>query len=274
MTCRNRQIILDAEPIMVGIVNVTPDSFYDGGKFAGHDAALAHSTRLIEEGAGMLDLGGQSTRPRHEEISADEEITRILPVLEALVSRATVPLSVDTYKPAVARAALHAGAHVLNDIHGLQRSPELAELGAEFGCPVIVMHNERGFEDWTGDPLERIRRFFEASLEIAARAGLRREQIILDPGIGFSKTPEQNLAILGRLRELKQFGCPLLVGASRKSTIGRVLGGLPPEERLEGTLATTALAVAQGVEFIRVHDVQANLRAAKVPHAIRRASSL
>ncbi|MDO8540674.1 MAG: dihydropteroate synthase [Opitutaceae bacterium] len=273
LPCRDRQIVVGGEPLIVGVLNVTPDSFFDGGKFTVLESALAQAQRMVIDGAAMLDIGGQSTRPGHEEISDEEEIARVIPVLEAFAPRSSVPLSIDTYKPAVARAALRAGAHVLNDIHGLQRSPELAEVAAEFGCPVIVMHNDVAFPEFAGDPIQSIKRFFAASLEIAARSGISRERVILDPGIGFAKTPEQNLAIMGRLAELKCVGCPLLLGASRKSTIGRVLGGLPPEERLEGTLATTVLAVWQEVDFIRVHDVQANLRAAQMAYAIRQASS-
>lgn len=272
MPCRNRQIVVGGEPRIVGILNLTPDSFFDGGNFTGFDAALAQAQRLIAEGAAMLDIGGQSTRPGHEEIPDEEEIARVMPVLEALVLRTSVPLSIDTYKPAVARAALRAGAHVLNDIRGLQRSPELAEIAAEFGCPLIIMHQDAAFPGFAGDPIPHLRRFFAASLAVATRAGVARERVILDPGIGFAKTPGQNLAIMGRLAELKCFGCPLLLGASRKSTIGSVLGGLPPGERLEGTLATTALAVWQEVDLIRVHDVQANLRAAQMTYAIRQAS--
>jgi dihydropteroate synthase len=273
MHCRDRQLVLGGEPLMVGIINITPDSFFDGGKFAARDAAIAQAERLVAEGAALLDLGGQSTRPGHEEVSVEEEIARVVPVIAALAPRLPVPLSIDTYKPDVARAALRAGAHLVNDVHGLQGDLQIAAIVAEFGCPVIVMHNEATFLEFAGDPIERMKRFFDTSLAIAARAGIPREQMILDPGIGFAKTPAQNLALMGRLGELRSFGCPLLLGASRKSTLGRVLGGLPPEERLEGTLATTALAVWQGVEFIRVHDVQANLRAAKVAYAIRQASS-
>lgn len=255
----------------MGILNVTPDSFSDGGKFMSLDAAVRQAEQMVSEGAAVLDIGGQSTRPGHNEISAADEIARIAPVIEALLGRVAVPLSVDTYKPEVARATLKAGAHVLNDVYGLQRNPELAEIAAEFGCPVIVMHQEPAFRETPGDTLGKLTAFFHRSLEIAARAGLARERLILDPGIGFAKTAAQNLEILGRLAELHAFGCPVLLGASRKSVISHVLP-LPPEERLEGTLAITALAVWQRVDIIRVHEVRANLRAAKIAHAIRQAS--
>ena len=268
LRCRDREIAVGGEPRIVGILNVTPDSFSDGGKFAEPEAAIAQAVRLVEEGAAVVDVGGQSTRPGYEEISAEEEIARAVPVIAALVSRLSVPFSIDTYKPAVARAALEAGAHVINDIHGLQRDPAMARLAAEFGCAVIVMHHDAAFRETPGDVIENMKKFFRCSLQIAAQAGVTDDRLVLDPGIGFGKTHRQNLEILARLAELKSLGFPLLLGASRKSTIGNVLG-LPPEDRLEGTLATTVLAVWQGVEFIRVHDVRANVRAAKMAAALR-----
>jgi dihydropteroate synthase len=268
LKCRDRAVVVGRETLLVGILNLTPDSFSDGGKFAAGESALAQASRLVEDGAAIIDVGGQSTRPGYEEISDEEEISRVVPAITALVPRLPVPISIDTYKPAVARAALQAGAHLINDIYGLQRNPELARLAAEFGCPVVVMHNDAAFREAPGDTIYKIKIFFDRSREIAAQAGLAENLIVLDPGIGFGKTQEQNLEILARLSELKLLGFPLWLGASRKSVIGNVLG-LPPDERLEGTLATTALAVWQGVEFIRVHDVRANARAAKMAAAIR-----
>ncbi|MGA3007549.1 MAG: dihydropteroate synthase [Opitutaceae bacterium] len=268
LKCRDRAVKIGRETLLVGILNVTPDSFFDGGKLTGLESALAQASRLVEEGAALIDVGGQSTRPGYEEISIAEEIARVAPVIAALVPRLPVPVSVDTYQPAVARAALQAGAHLLNDIQGLQRSPEMARVAAEFGCPVVVMHNDASFRETPGDLIYKIKIYFDRSREIAAQAGLSEDLIVLDPGIGFAKTQAQNLEILARLAELKALGLPLWLGASRKSVIGNVLA-LPPEERLEGTLATTALAVWQGVEFIRVHDVRANVRAAKMAAAIR-----
>jgi len=267
---RLKTLPLAEGPYMVGILNVTPDSFYDGGRHAGLAAALAQARQLIAEGAAIIDIGGQSTRPGHAEVTVAEEIARVVPVIEALVGTVTVPLAIDTYKPAVARAALAAGADLLNDVHGFQRHPELARLAAEFGCGVILMHQEAGFAATARAPLPRIAEFFRRSLAVAASAGVRPDGLILDPGIGFAKTPAQNLEILGGLGELAALGHPLLLGASRKSVIDHVLA-LPPAERLEGTLATTALAVWQGVDFIRVHDVRANLRAARMARAIRAA---
>jgi dihydropteroate synthase len=215
------------------------------------------------------------------EISAEEEIARVVPVIEQLVRLGKVVVSIDTYKPAVARAALEAGAHVLNDVHGLQGSPELARLAADHGAAVVAMHHDEKFRDYVRRPgdtsagiavvdlIERMKAWLARSLEIAAAAGVAAEHVVLDPGIGFFKTQEQNLEIMGRLAGLRGLGCPLLLGASRKSVIGRVLGGQPVEDRLEGTLATTTLAVWQGVEIVRVHDVAANVRAARMARAIR-----
>jgi dihydropteroate synthase len=265
----------------MGILNVTPDSFFDGGKHDVRENAVAQAERMVAEGAGIIDVGGQSTRPGFVEVSADEEIARVVPVIEQIVQRGTVVVSIDTYKPAVARAALEAGAHVLNDIHGLQGAPELAGLAAEFGVGVVAMHHDDKFRQYVRRPgdtaaglavidlIERMKTWLARSLEIAEAAGVPVDQVVLDPGIGFFKTQEQNLEIMGRLAGLRGLGCPLLLGASRKSVIGHVLGGQPVEDRLEGTLATTTLAVWQGVEIVRVHDVAANVRAARMAQAIR-----
>lgn len=268
LDCRGRELLLGGEPRIVGILNVTPDSFFDGGRFASAEAAVAQAHRLVTEGASLIDIGGQSTRPGYAEVPLEEEIRRVVPVITALAHSLPVPLAIDTYRSAVARAALQAGAHLLNDIHGLLRDPGLAGVAAEFGCPVVVMHNEPGFNAETGDPIARMLRYFERSIATAAHAGVPAERLILDPGIGFAKTQEQNLAILARLPELRVLGRPLFLGASRKSVVSHVLD-LPPGERLEGTLAITSLAAWHGVELIRVHDVQANLRAARMAAAIR-----
>ncbi|HLP03208.1 MAG TPA: dihydropteroate synthase [Opitutaceae bacterium] len=268
LECRGRRIVLGAEPVIVGIVNVTPDSFFDGGRYASTEAAVAHAEKLVAEGAGMLDIGGMSTRPGHEAVSEAEEIARVVPVIAALVKKVSVPLSVDTYKPAVARAALEAGAHVLNDIHGLQRAPEMAVLAAHFGAAAIAMHFDESYSFAPGEAIAMQLAFFRRTIAIAMEAGLSAEKLVLDPGIGFHKTQAQNLELIARIGELRAIGLPVLLGASRKSVIAHVLG-LPPEERLEGTLATTALAAWQRVEFLRVHDVAANLRAARMAAALR-----
>ncbi|MEO6993137.1 MAG: dihydropteroate synthase, partial [Lacunisphaera sp.] len=272
MRVRGKTLILDGQPKMVGILNITPDSFFDGRPDLSAEAALQRALQMVDEGAAIIDVGGQSTRPGFVELDAAVEIARVVPVIELLATSLTVPISIDTYKPAVARAAVAAGADMINDIHGLQCEPELAKIAADYRCGVILMHNDAAFRDIAGDTVTRLSEYFARSIAIALAAGIARERLMLDPGIGFGKTQEQNLEIIGRLRELKATGCPLLLGASRKSTIGNVLS-LPVEERLEGTLATTALAIWQGVEFLRVHDVRSNLRAAKMAAAIRDAQA-
>ncbi len=267
LDCRGRPLALGERILFVGILNVTPDSFYDGGRFTAPDAAVRQAERLVAEGADAIDLGAQSTRPGHAEISAEEEMARVLPALESLMPALPVPISVDTYRPEVARAALAAGAHLINDVRGFQGDPAMAEVVAEYGCPVILMHFDRSFSATAGDAVGRLKDYFARSLRIADRARVARDRIVLDPGIGFAKTAAESLEIMGRLDELRVLGFPILLGASRKSALGHVLG-LPPEERLEGTLATTVLAVAQGVALVRVHDVLANLRAARVAEAV------
>jgi dihydropteroate synthase len=275
LDCRGRRVALGRETQLVGIVNVTPDSFYDGGRFATTEAAVRQARRLVEEGAAMVDVGGQSTRPgAREEIGVEEEIARVRPVVEQLAAAVAVPISIDTFQPEVARAALAAGAHLVNDVRGFQGDPAMAAVVAQYRCPVVLMHWDRGFSAAPGDAIEKIAAYFGRSLALARAAGVPEEGIILDPGIGFSKTAQESLEITGRIGELKALGYPLLLGISRKSSIGHALGGLPAEDRLEGTLAATALAVAQGVELIRVHDVLANLRAARMAEAVLRAKRM
>lgn len=252
---------------VMGILNVTPDSFFDGGRWAAPAEAAAQARRMEAEGAEVIDLGGQSTRPGYAEISAEEEIARVVPALAAILPAVRIPVSIDTYKPAVARAALQAGAQWVNEVHGFQGEGDMAAVVAEFHCPAVLMHCEAGFSTARGDPMEMLARYFVRSLAAAAAAGVDEGQLILDPGIGFHKTPAQSLEILRRLPELRRFGLPLLIGVSRKSFIGQVLGG-DPADRLEGTLAATVLAVQQGVEYVRVHDVAANVRAVRMTQAI------
>jgi dihydropteroate synthase len=252
LTVGPRTFVWGERTYIMGVVNVSPESF-SGDGLADVETAVAQGRRMVGEGADLLDVGGQSTRPDFEEVPVDEETRRVVPVIERLAAEAGVPVSVDTYKPAVARAALEAGAHMLNDIWGFRCEPALAELCVEFGVPAVVMHNQRGREhrDVIGD----IRAGLGASFAIADAAGLPRERVIVDPGFGFGWTPEQNLEMLRRLGELRDLGRPLLVGTSRKSTIGAVLGDAPVERRLFGTAATVALAIANGADIVRVHDV-------------------
>ncbi|MFA6962588.1 MAG: dihydropteroate synthase [Opitutaceae bacterium] len=266
--CRDRVLLLDGTPHLVGILNVTDDSFFDGGQHNNLPAAVSHARLLIAEGASVIDIGGQSTRPGYVEVGPEEEIRRVVPVIRELVKHVAAPLSIDTYHAAVADAALSAGAHIVNDVHGLQRDPSMASVIARHGAAAILMHNDAAFRDAPGDVMDNLKTFLTRTLDLARAAGIDPARIILDPGIGFGKTQPQNLAILAHLSELHDLGHPLLLGISRKSVISHVLD-LPPDERLEGTLALTALAVSQGVQFHRVHDVEANHRAALMSAAVR-----
>lgn len=253
---------------VMGILNVTPDSFSDGGLWTERDAALRQAGRMAEEGAAIIDIGGESTRPGHTPVSAEDEAARVLPIVEAVKRETGLPVSIDTYKAEVARAALEAGADMVNDIWGLRHDGgEMAALIAGTGAACCLMHNRERAEyaDFMADMLSDLRE----TLAIADRAGIARSSIVLDPGIGFGKTYEQNLIAMNRLDELLAFGCPVLLAASRKSVIGLTLD-LPADERMEGTIATTVAGVLRGAAFVRVHDVKENLRAARMALAIRR----
>ena len=252
---------------IMGVINVSPDSF-SGDGLADVEAAVAQGRRFAEEGADILDVGGQSTRPGFEELTVEEEAARVVPVIERLAAELDVPVSVDTYKAGVARAALAAGAHLLNDIWGFRREPALAALAVEYDVPAVVMHNQRSreFRDVIGD----ISSGLQASIAIAEEAGLARERLIIDPGFGFGWTTEQNLEMLRRLGELRQLNLPLLVGTSRKSAIGAVLDAAPVGERLLGTAATVALAIAAGADIVRVHDVAEQRQVARMADAVVR----
>ena len=256
---------------VMGILNVTTDSFSGDGLIKGADplrAAVDQARRMVDEGADLLDIGGESTRPGHAPVDAAEEIGRVIPVVAAVHEVVPgIPLSIDTTKVVVAEAALAAGATLLNDIWGVGPDPAMAELAASAGVPLIVMHNreEAKYDDVVGEVVDDLR----AALERAERLGIAPEHLIVDPGIGFGKTADHNVLLLNHLDALTALGRPILLGTSRKSTIGRILD-LPADERLEGTLATTALGVASGVDIVRVHDVRANVRAARVADAIVR----
>ena len=251
---------------VMGILNVTPDSFSDGGKYNTIDQAMYHVEEMIGEGADVLDIGGESTRPGHTPVSADEEICRISPVIEKIKSAFDVPISVDTYKSEVARAGIAAGADMINDIWGLKYDPDLAGVIAGADIPCCLMHNRK--EAVYGNYMEEVLWDLEESVDIAHRAGIADEKIILDPGVGFGKTYENNLEIIDRLELLHSLGYPILLGTSRKSVIGLTLD-LPPEERVEGTLVTSVYAVLKGAMFVRVHDVKENVRAIKMAEAIK-----
>jgi len=258
----------------MGIVNITPDSFSDGGRYLAPEDAVEQGKRLVAEGADILDLGAESTRPGAEPVPAQEEIRRLKPVVEALRRQVPVPLSIDTTKARVAREMLDLGADIINDISGLRFDPELAPLVAERDCPVVIMHIAGTPENMQENPhytdvIEDIRQYFSARIAFARNAGIGEHQIILDPGIGFGKTVEHNYRIVGALDRFISLGYPLLLGASRKSFIGKTLD-LPVDERLEGSLAAAVLGVWGGANIIRVHDVQATVRAVRLTDAIRR----
>lgn len=270
IVCRELQLDLGKRTYIMGILNVTPDSFSDGGKYTTIEAALRHAKEMIEEGVDILDIGGESTRPGHIQISEEEEIRRVLPVISCLRKEfPKVLLSIDTYKWRVAKAALEAGAHIINDVWGLQYDQgEMAALAAEYKVPVVVMHNQNT-EEYKEDRILALRKFFQKSFDIAKQAGLAKELLILDPGLGFGKGFQGDIDILGRISELCDLG-PILLGTSRKRFIGRLLNDLPAEERVEGTAATTVIGIQQGVDIVRVHDVKANKRVAMVADAIYR----
>lgn len=272
MLIGNRKFDTKNGVYVMGILNVTPDSFSDGGLWTERDAALRQAGRMAAEGAAIIDIGGESTRPGHTPVSAVDEAARVLPIVEAVKRETGLPVSIDTYKAEVARAALEAGADMVNDIWGLRRDGgEMAALIAGTGAACCLMHNRERAEyaDFMADMLSDLRE----TLAIADRAGIARSSIVLDPGIGFGKTYEQNLIAMNRLDELLAFGCPVLLAASRKSVIGLTLD-LPADERMEGTIATTVAGVLRGAAFVRVHDVKENLRAARMALAIRREAGL
>jgi dihydropteroate synthase len=262
------RLLAAGRPIVMGILNVTPDSFSDGGRFIDPEAAIAHARRMVTEGAQIIDIGAESTRPygTATPVSLTEEVRRLEPVLTA-VAALGVPVSIDTMKAQVAAAALEAGASMVNDVWGLQRDPDMAGVVARHGVPVIIMHN-RDTADPAIDIMADMAAFFTRSLDLAARVGIARERIVLDPGIGFGKTPEQSLTALARLDQLNAFGLPLLVGASRKRFIDKV-SPAPPDRRLGGSLAAHLLAVAEGARIIRAHDVGETVQALRVATAIR-----
>lgn len=263
-------LLAKARPLVMGVLNVTPDSFSDGGRFLDPQAATAQARRLVAAGADILDVGAESTRPYGGavRISLEEERARLTPVLSDIVTLG-VPVSIDTLKADVAAWALDHGATIVNDVWGLQRDPNMAGLVAERGVPVIIMHN-RETADPAVDIVAEITSFFQRSLDIAQRAGIARERIVLDPGIGFGKTAEQSLTCIARLDAWREFGVPLLVGASRKRFIHSVAPS-EPMDRLGGSLAAHLLAVENGATIVRVHDVAATAQALAVASAIRRA---
>ncbi len=270
----NKVLNIGERTFIMGVLNVTPDSFSDGGKFTDVDEAVAHAVQMVKDGADIIDIGGESTRPGAEAVSVAVEQERVLPVIEALANRTDTIISIDTTKAEVAEAALKSGAKMVNDISGLRFDPEMAGVVAEYKVPICLMHIKGKPGDMQDDPryadlLGELIDYLGESIEIAGRAGILHEKIIVDPGIGFGKTVSHNLEILKRLKELKVLGCPIMVGTSRKSLIGKVLG-LPADQRIEGAAATVAVSIANGVDIIRVHDIKEIVKVAKMTDAITR----
>lgn len=258
---------VEKQTYIMAILNVTPDSFSDGGKIKSVDAALRRAEQMQRDGAAILDIGGESTRPGYIPVSEEEEMERVLPVIEAIKARIDIPVSVDTQKASVAEAAISAGADLINDIWGLKKDPIMADVIAKHKVACCLMHNRNNTE--YKNFIDDVRMDLKETLHLAQNAGIKEDKIMLDPGVGFAKNYEQNLEVLGNLGEIKKLGFPVLLGASRKSVIGLTLD-LPSEERLEGTIATTVAAVQQGCAFVRVHDVKENFRAIQMAQAIYR----
>ena len=261
----NIELDYKKETFVMGILNVTPDSFSDGGQFNSVDRAVQHAKKMVEEGAKIIDIGGESTRPGYTRISDNEEIARVVPVIKALLKEVPAILSIDTYKSAVARAALEAGAHMINDIWGAKADPEIAKVAAEFNVPIILMHNreDEGYDNYFTDYMDDLKK----SIAIVKEAGVPEEHIILDPGIGFVKNLQQSIETMQQLEELTAIGFPVLLATSRKRMIGTILN-LPLEERVEGTAATCAYGVMKGCNIVRVHDVKEVARTVRMIDAL------
>ncbi|MCI8505562.1 MAG: dihydropteroate synthase [Lachnospiraceae bacterium] len=269
MKIGNREFEIGKHTYIMGILNVTPDSFSDGGKWDQLDAALSHAEEMIKDGADIIDIGGESTRPGYGAVLPDEEeMERVLPVIEAVGERFDIPISIDTYKSGVAEAAVKAGACLVNDIWGCKYDGRMAEVIARTGAACCLMHNRK--EPVYENYLEEVKADLLQSVDLAKKAGVAKDRIILDPGMGFGKTYEHNLILMNRLETLNDLGYPVLLGTSRKSMIGLTLD-LPATDRLEGTLATTVMGVMKGCAFVRVHDVKENARAVKMTEAILQA---
>ena len=265
MKIGNKDFLTKGHTYVMGILNVTPDSFSDGGKWNDRDKALRHVEDMLREGADIIDLGGESTRPGYTLLSEQEELARVIPVLEAIKERFDVPVSLDTYKAEVAREGIRAGADLINDIWGLKYDDKMAGVIAESGLPCCLMHNRKNMD--YRDFMQDVAADLAETLHLAEQAGIAEDRIILDPGVGFAKSYEQNLEVINCMEELRVLGCPLLLGCSRKSVIGLTLE-LPADQRVEGTLVTTVLAVMKGCMFVRVHDIKENVRAVRMTEAI------
>ncbi|WP_157800927.1 dihydropteroate synthase [Bacillus solitudinis] len=249
------------QTVIMGILNVTPNSFSDGGSFTELEAAVQHAKRMVEEGAGIIDIGGESTRPGAEKVDEAEELERVIPVIQAVSQAVSVPISIDTYKAEVAKQALNAGATYINDVWGAKADPNMAEIAAQYDAPIILMHNRdnRHYHDLLTD----MKLDLQESINLCLEQGVKKEKIILDPGIGFAKTYAHNLEVMRRLDEIVEIGYPVLLGTSRKSFIAKALD-LPVDDRVEGTGATVCLGITKGCSIVRVHDVKEMCRMAKM----------
>jgi dihydropteroate synthase len=272
---RNFSFDFSKKTYIMGILNVTPDSFSDGGLFSDKSAAIKHALRMVEEGADIIDIGGESTRPGSDPIPPDEELRRTIPVIEAISGEIPVPISIDTCKADVAKRALDAGVSMVNDISGLRFDPDMANVVAAYQVPVVIMHIKGSPKEMQKNPqyealIPEMLDYLRESIRMATDAGISDRMIVVDPGIGFGKTFEQNLTILRNLREFTLLEKPVLIGPSRKAFIGKILGDASPGERLEGTAAAVAVSILHGADIVRVHDVKEMVKVAKVADAIKR----
>jgi dihydropteroate synthase len=267
LDARGRTLALGNRTLIMSVINVTPDSFFAGSQFQLVKTATDAALQQAAQGADIIDIGGESTRPGHTPVGEEEERARVIPVIEAIAARTAVPLSIDSYKARVAEAALQAGAHIVNDVWGLSRDPDMARVAAEHDAALVVMHNRETI-DGSLDILEEFKSFFGRAIERAKRAGVRDDRIVLDPGIGFGKSLEQNLAAIGRLAELVRLGYPVLLGVSRKSFINKLFPS-EPAERLPGTIAANTIGVLAGASIVRVHDVAEHAQAMRIADKIK-----
>jgi len=275
LTWRNFSLDFSKRTYIMGILNVTPDSFSDGGLYFDKSSAIERAYQIVEEGADIIDIGGESTRPGSEPISIKEELKRTIPVIEAISKKIKVPISIDTYKSEVAKVALDAGASMVNDISGLRFDPKMPDVVSEFKVPVVIMHIKGKPQDMQQNPvydalIPEIIDYFRVGMKTAISAGVSKDKIIIDPGMGFGKTFDHNLEIINNLREFTFFEKPILVGPSRKAFIGKILGDAPATERLEGTAAAVSISIINGANVVRVHDVKEMVKVAKVADAVKR----
>ncbi|OGP62997.1 MAG: dihydropteroate synthase [Deltaproteobacteria bacterium RBG_13_47_9] len=271
---RNYCLDFSKKTYIMGVLNVTPDSFFDGGLYFDISTAIERAHSMAEEGADIIDIGGESTRPGSEQITIEEELKRIIPVIEALTKEIRIPISIDTYKSEIARRALDAGASMVNDISGLRFDPKMPEVVSQYDVPVVIMHIKGTPRDMQQNPqyealISEIMDYLRAGITIARKAGISDDKIVIDPGIGFGKTYEDNLKIIHDLHEFTFFRKPILIGPSRKAFIGKILGDVPVTDRLEGTAAAVSVSIMNGANIIRVHDVREMVRVAKVADAIK-----